>query len=1799
MMRLFLGLFDDRMAPRPTRRRRRATPSVGFRPYHETLEVRITPATVSWTGAVSTLWSDTGNWDTGTAPVAGDDLVFPSGTPRQSLTNDLTAGLSFNSIEIGDAYSIDGAAITLAGTLNVTTASGVANLNLPTNFTTGVINSTNALGGISIGGVISGSAGITKSGPGILDIAGDTSNTYTGTMTIVSGPAGIFKSGLPGVTVTAITGDLVIGDGASVTTYYHDQIADASNVTIGLGGTLALENVSEKLNSLSMTGGIVTTGAGMISVNHRIDVLASAQSSTISGTLAMLNINPKIGVADGAAADDLVISASLLNPNGPLIKIGAGTALISSSNPTMGNTDVGEGTLAISNGAALGGSTTVTMSKGATLDLRGAISFAPAITTIAFPLGLVDAARILASGNATMNGNVALGATLNYEVASGLNLLVNPQTITETVAGSAVTKTGTGQLSYQANSSYTGGTTIAAGTLQARSSGALGSFGAVVVEAGATLDLYDNSPLAMGNINYGIPSGGLTIQGGGVGGTAGALSKMAGSGPITLTGGAVNLAENAAVRVDAGDLRFQQATTGSKMLTKQGAGVLGLLAANNGLLSAEVMEGSLFVLGSNTFNVLLTGGGSTLGGNGSVGSVLSNSGSLSAGILAAGALTTSDLTLGGSSTFDVDIDGNTPGDGAGMSGFYDQTTVNGTVTLGGSLNLNVTGNFSPSLGGILTLIVNDAADAVIGTFDGLPEGGMITAGTNHFAISYVGGDGNDVVLRCILSTTTTVTSSTNPSNNGTPITLTASVSAAFGTPGGTVTFYDGAAQISNPVTLVGGGASIGYDTTMGLHNITAVYSGGFLHFASTSAVLIQDVLGAATVTSLATPTATVFGQSANFTAFVTSTSAGTISGSVTFFSDGVSLGSGLISGGQASISTSSLDTGSHTMTATYNGDSVFASGTTAVGLSQAVNKANTSLVAVSSANPAAPGILVTFTATLSVTAPGAGSPTGLVWFFDGPDSLGAVEVVNGVASLATSLLSLGSHSITAYYSGDNSFSSSPIATITQEISNTAATTTTLAATTATVFGQSATFTASVSSATVGAITGSVTFFADGVPIGSGTVVSGQASLSLASLATGIRSITATYNGDVNYSSGTTASPALQVVNKASSSVTVGTSVNPSSFGQGVTLQAIVAAAAPGAGPATGTVTFYADGVILGTGMIFSGGTASLGVSGLAVGSHSITATYGGDGNFNMSTNGNILSQVVERAATGTTLCSDLAPSVYGQTVTFTAKVSAAAPGAGEATGTVTFFADGVSIGTGTLSGGVTTLPISTLTGGTHVITATYDGDPSFTASTSTGFNQTVTQAATGAILTLQGPTVSGQFATYVVTVGSVGGAPMPTGNATITLGNGVLGTSPLNASGLAYFVLAIADVGNNVLTGHYLGDADHASITTADQTQAVGFASAGVLISAPPTSSIGQLATFTATVQPLAPGAGTITGSVLFYDGSVPIGTGIVANGVASFSTILSPGLHAIAAAYLGDAHFNYAAAPSPAIVNTVPAASAVTLVMPGTSINGQAITFTAFVNAGASAAAGTLTFYADGVPTAPITLAGGMATFTTNGLPAGTHAISATYNGSATVAGSASAASGQVVGQAGALVGISQSTTSAGFAQAVTFLVNVGVAAPGAGLPTGTVTIAVDGTAVTAVNLVNGVGTFTASALPVGFHAITATYNGSSSFIALNSASASLTVTKAATASAVSSTPYARGLILTARVTPAVASGAFPTGSVTIRLNGVVQGTAQLINGSYSWTLATAAVRRGMRYTMHYSGDANFTASTSPAYVL
>src|SRR5205085_2305790 len=132
-------------------------------------------------------------------------------------------------------------------------------------------------------------------------------------------------------------------------------------------------------------------------------------------------------------------------------------------------------------------------------------------------------------------------------------------------------------------------------------------------------------------------------------------------------------------------------------------------------------------------------------------------------------------------------------------------------------------------------------------------------------------------------------------------------------------------------------------------------------------------------------------------------------------------------------------------------------------LTQTVNQDQTTTALTASPNPSIIGQSVTFTATVTANAPGAGTPTGTVQFKDGAANLGAAQALNGsgVATLSTTALNVATHPITAVYSGDVSFSSSTSPVVSQIVNPGATTTALTSSINPTVFGQSTTFTATV------------------------------------------------------------------------------------------------------------------------------------------------------------------------------------------------------------------------------------------------------------------------------------------------------------------------------------------------------------------------------------------------------------------------------------------------------------------------------------------------------------------------------------------------------------------------------------------------------------------------------------------------------------------------------------------------------------------------------------------------------------------
>ena len=570
----------------------------------------------------------------------------------------------------------------------------------------------------------------------------------------------------------------------------------------------------------------------------------------------------------------------------------------------------------------------------------------------------------------------------------------------------------------------------------------------------------------------------------------------------------------------------------------------------------------------------------------------------------------------------------------------------------------------------------------------------------------------------------------------------------------------------------------------------------------------------------------VFGQAVTFAVKVSQASTGPVpTGSVQFQADGTNFGSAvsLVNGAATSPPISALGVGGHTIIAVYSGDTFYTGSSGSA--SEKVNQAATTAAIVSTANPAVLGQPISFTVTVSAEAPGSGTPTGTVQFqIDGTNFGKAVALSNGSAtSGAISTIKLGTHTITASYLGSANFVAST-ASLSQKVQKDS-TTTNLVGTASnpmsSVYGQTISFTATVAAVApgTGTPTGSVTFMDGKTTLGMVGLTAGSATYTTKRLTTGSHTITAVYNG--SSSDITSTSPSLiQTVNQDTTTTAVTASANPSVFGQWVTFTATVTAAAPGSGTPTGLVTFYMDGssTPLGSGTLGCSGFAILSIKTLPVGSHTITAIYRGDNNFITSTSPT-LNQAVNLDRTSTVIGSSVDPSFYGQPVTFTATVSAATPGSGTPTGSVTFMDGSAKLGTATLSSGRATIKTSSLAVGSQSITVVYGGDPNFTSSTSAALTQTVKQdATTTSLKSSADPSIFGQPVTFTATVtAETPGIGTPTGTVTFFINDTAqtpVSLMVVQGQDQATFSTTFASIGTYTIIAVYSGDIDFSTSTS-------------------------------------------------------------------------------------------------------------------------------------------------------------------------------------------------------------------------------------------------------------------------------------------------------------------------------------------------------------------------------------------------
>ncbi len=268
----------------------------------------------------------------------------------------------------------------------------------------------------------------------------------------------------------------------------------------------------------------------------------------------------------------------------------------------------------------------------------------------------------------------------------------------------------------------------------------------------------------------------------------------------------------------------------------------------------------------------------------------------------------------------------------------------------------------------------------------------------------------------------------------------------------------------------------------------------------------------------------------------------------------------------------------------------------------------TSVALASATNPSAYNQPVTFTAT--VTSGTSTVATGMVNFVDGATTIGSGTLnASGVATLTTSALNVGTHSIVADYLGDANNPPENSAPLTQTVNPAASSVAVSSATNPSTVMMPVTLAATVSGAFGGTPTGTVTFKAGAHTLGTAALSNGVGSIAYAFPNAGTTSITAAYSGDSNFVGGT--SPALiQVVKKAVTTGSVVSSLNPAIVGEQVTFTATFnSSIGP---PADGEPVTFKDGAVtLATAKIKSGSAYFL-TTKLSRGLHNIEAQYAGD-----------------------------------------------------------------------------------------------------------------------------------------------------------------------------------------------------------------------------------------------------------------------------------------------------------------------------------------------------------------------------------------------------------------------------------------------------------------------------------------------------------------------------------------------------------------------------------------------------------
>ena len=890
------------------------------------------------------------------------------------------------------------------------------------------------------------------------------------------------------------------------------------------------------------------------------------------------------------------------------------------------------------------------------------------------------------------------------------------------------------------------------------------------------------------------------------------------------------------------------------------------------------------------------------------------------------------------------------------------TAVTGTNPPTGSVAFTAGG---VPLGSAAAIVSGATATAVLAV-----KGTSLTAGSEAVTASYTatGSFSNSTASATVTVTGNPVATKTVVTAGAASVTptgtaqLTATVTPASGSvpPTGSVSFSAGTtvlgtATLGANATALGGTATAILSVSasklaLGANSITASYAGagGFTNSVSSAITLTVAAPLTATAASLAANPASI-AQSAStvLTVTVKAASGSTApTGSITFSAGNTALGTAKLAGSGGTVTAtltvngSSLAGGSNAVTASYGGDSNFSGSTASVTLTVALAPAATTTVAAAAPPSIAHSATTTVTAMVKATT-GAALPSGTVNFALGNTPLGSatLTVTGGTAaavlSVAGSKLSLGNNSITASYVANSSFAASAGSISVVVTAPLAATTTVLTASPASIAQAATTQLTATIKATSGsaAPAGSVTFAIGNTSLGSvtltatGSTATAVLSVAASKLSSGSNSITASYAGNSSFAAST--GSAIVLVTASAVATTTALAASPASIAQSATTQLTAMVKAASGSAAAGSVTFAIGNTSLGSAPLTAtdGAAAavlSVAASKLSLGSNTITASYAGNSSFAASTGSLTLVVTAPAVATTTALAASPASISQSATTQLTATVKGAGGSAAPA-GSVTFSAGNIALGTATLAGsGATataalTVTGSSLAGGSNPVTASYNGNSSFSSSTaSVTVSVALPLAATTTVAAASPPAIASNATTTVTAmVKAASGAALPDGAVTFALGNTSLGSATLTVTGgMTAAVLSVAgsrlSLGSNSITASYAGNGSFTAST----------GSVIVVVTAPVATTTGLTASsasiapsaatqLTATVKAVS-GSAAPTGSVTFTAGGVSLATAVlVVSGASATASLtvngssLVAGNDTITASYSGSSGFS------------------------------------------------------------------------------------------------------------------------------------------------------------------------------------------------------------------------------------------------------------------------------------------------------